>query len=66
MTKLRTSPHRLGIEVGRWARPNRIPVDERKCITCNKLEVEFHFLLECSLYNDLRNQYIKKVLLEKT
>ena len=48
------------LEVGRWARPNRIPIDERKCITCNKLEDEFHFLLECSLYNDLRNQYIKK------
>ena len=60
MTKLRTSSHRLEIEVGRWARPNRIPIDERKCITSNKLEDELHFLLECSLYNDLRNQYIKK------
>ena len=60
MTKLRTSSHRLEIEVGRWARPNRILIDEGKCITCNKLEDEFHFLLECSLYNDLRNQYIKK------
>ena len=29
MTKLRTSSHRLEIEVGRWARPNRIPIDER-------------------------------------
>ena len=28
MTKLRTSSHRLEIEVGRWARPNRIPIDE--------------------------------------
>ena len=54
MKKLRTSSHRLEIEVGRWARPNRIP------ITCNKLEDEFHFLLECSLYNDLRKQYIKR------
>ena len=40
--------------------PNRIPIDERKCITCNKLEDEYNFLLECSLYNDLRNQYIKE------
>ena len=60
MTKLRTSSHRLEIEVGRWARQNRIRIEERKCITCNKLEDEFRFLLECSLYNDLRNQYIKK------
>ena len=60
MTKLRVSSHRLEIEVGRWTRPNRTPVDERKCRYCNKLEDEFHFLLECTLYEDLRKQYIKK------
>ena len=57
MTKLRTSSHRQEIEIGIWTMPNRIPVDERKC---NKLEDKFPFLLECSLYNNLRNQYIKK------
>ena len=31
--------------------------DGRKCKECNKLEDEFHLLLECSLYNDLRKQY---------
>ena len=60
MSKLRVSSHRLEIEVGRWARPNRTPVVERKCRYCNKLEDEFHFLLECTLYVDLRKQYIKK------
>ena len=60
MTKLRVASHRLEIEVGRWARPNRVPVDERKCRHCNTLEDEFHFLLECSLYRELRIQYIKR------
>lgn len=60
MTKLRVASHRLEIEVGRWARPNRVPIDERKCRHCNKLEDEYHFLLECVLYADLRKQYIKK------
>ena len=60
MKKIRTSSHRLKIEGRRWARPNRIPIDERKCRTCNKLGDGFHFLLECSFYNDLRKQYIKK------
>ena len=32
-----------------------IPVNERKC---NVLEDEYHFVLECSLYNELRKQYI--------
>ena len=63
MTKLKVSSHRLEIEVGRWARPNRTPVDERKCRYCNKLEDEFHFFIDCTLYEDLRKQYIKKVFL---
>ena len=54
------SSHRLEIEVGRWARPNRIPLDQRNCRACNKLEDEFHFLLECRLYNEIRKKYIKK------
>ena len=45
MTKLRVASHRLEIEVGRWARPNRVPIDERKCRLCNKLEDEFHFFI---------------------
>ena len=60
MTKLRVASHRLEIEVGRWAKPNRIPIADRKCRTCNSIEDEFHFLLECNLYNDLRVQYIKR------
>ena len=60
MTKLRVASHRLEIEVGRWAKPNRIPIDERKCRFCNKLEDEFHFILECDLYKELREHYIKK------
>ena len=60
MTKLRVASHRLEIEVGRWARPNRVPIDERKCRLCNKLKDEFHFLFECILYSDLRKQYIRK------
>ena len=34
LSKLRISPHRLEVEAGRWARPNRIPVDERKRSSC--------------------------------
>ena len=35
MKKLRVFSHRL--EIGRWTRPNRTPIDERKCRYCNKL-----------------------------
>ena len=60
MTKLRVASHRLEVEIGRWARPNRVPVDERKCRHCNTLEDEFHFMLQCGLYRELRMQYIKR------
>ena len=60
LSKLRVSSHRLEIEVGRWSRPNRIPIDERKCRVCDKLEDEFHFLLECQLFTDLRIKYLKR------
>ena len=60
MTKLRVSSHRLEVEIGRWSRPVSTPFDERKCRICDKLEDEFHFLFECSLYADLRKQYISR------
>lgn len=58
ISKLRVSSHRLAIESGRWARPNSIPINERKCSICLVLEDEFHFILECQLYVDLRKSYI--------
>ena len=51
----RVSAHRLEVETGRWHKPVAVPFNERKCRTClNCLEDEFHFLLECPLYHELR------------
>lgn len=58
LTRLRVSSHRLQIEVGRWHKPNKIPLENRKCQSCLCLEDEFHFILECPLYMDLRLDYI--------
>ena len=60
LTRLRLSSHRLEIEMGRWHKPQIIPRNERKCQLCNTLEDEFHFLLECPLYHDLRILYINR------
>lgn len=60
LTRLRLSAHRLSIETGRWHKPNKIPRNERKCQICNSIEDEFHFILECTNYNDIRKKYIKK------
>ena len=58
------SPHRLEIEMGRWARPERIEFDDRKCKLCKKLEDEFHFVLECPLYDDIRKNSLVITTLE--
>ena len=60
MTRFRVSAHRLETESGRWHKPQKNPYNDRKCQLCNVLEDEFHFLLECPLYSDLRKNYIKK------
>ena len=56
--KYRTSAHKLNIESGRFL---NIPRNERKCQVCNlqDIEDEYHFILICPVYRDLRIQYIK-------
>ena len=54
------SSHRLEIEAGRWVRVNRVPVNERKCTLCSVMEDEYHFVIECQRYTELRKKYIPK------
>jgi len=58
LTRLRVSSHRLQIQSGRWARPNAIPIHGRKCLECNVVGDEYHVVLECNIYTDLRTQYV--------
>ena len=61
LARLRLSSHHLRIETARYSnqfteRNNRV------CTICNSrdLEDEFHFVLICPCYSDLRKKYIKK------
>ena len=49
LTRLRTSSHQLMTEIGRYHRPP-IPVEDHLCPTCNVIEDEEHFMLECTQY----------------
>ena len=60
VSRLRVASHRLEIEAGRWARPNRIPINDRICRVCKVLEDEYHFVIKCRLYEELRNKHIPK------
>ena len=55
-SQFRIFSHHLEIELGRY---NNIGRYERKCklCNCNMVESEYHFLLCCPIYNDLRRKY---------
>lgn len=61
MTRLRLASHSLRIQTGRFG-PNRIDREHRTCLLCEKTEVEdeFHFVLVCHVFADLRKKYIDK------
>lgn len=60
LTRLKVSSHMLKVESGRWCRPERTPLDDKKCKICHILENEYHVILECQLYTGLRKRLISK------
>ncbi len=50
----------LSIETCRWG---SIPLEDRICKMCDSLVVEdeYHFIFHCSLYNNIRDQFIQHV-----
>jgi hypothetical protein len=59
LTKLRLSSTGLSIETG-WHGSNRIDRNRRTCQLCNSVDIEddYHFVLICPCYKDLRIMYI--------
>ena len=59
LSRFRLSSHSLEIETGRY---NNISRENRKCNLCsqNTVESEYHFLLCCTVYSELRNKYCIK------
>ena len=62
-TQLRISSHDLCIETGRYTRPAVTPISERLCKFCNidKIEDEFHVIMECNYYEELRKLLFDKL-----
>ena len=58
LTRLLTSAHRLRIETGRRELPHPPPRHQRLCLVCRKMDDEYHFILECSVLQDLRVRLI--------
>ena len=60
MAQLRFGILPLNIETGRFRNQ---PVQDRLCTLCefNEIEDKCHFLFKCSLYSDLRNDWITNI-----
>ena len=58
IAEFRTSDHCLQIETGRYI---NIPHQQRLCTTCNILEDEYHFFLNCHLNQQPRNLLINTI-----
>ena len=61
MSRFRLSSHNLKIETGRY-KQERIERSMRKCQLCNHQDIkdEYHFLLICPVYSDIRKKYISR------
>jgi len=61
-TNLRISCHSLRIESGRHTSP-KTSIEDRLCIYCdlNKIEDEYHFVMECGLYNNQRLHFLSDI-----
>ena len=57
LLKFRTGNHNLPIEAGRF---NNTPLVDRICPFCYRLGDEYHYILECSKFENARNKYLKK------
>ena len=64
ISKLRLSSHQLLIETGRHKNVER---KNRKRTLCNlnEIEDEFHFILVCPFYKEIREMYLKKYYCKK-
>ena len=62
MTKFRLSSHKLMVERGRWL---KVPLTDRLCVCCKKLEDEFHVICECPRYSCIMKLYIKPYYVRK-
>ena len=52
----RLSNHKICIETGRYNDPS-IPREYRKCVICNILEDEHHFMFICPTFNNIRMRF---------
>ena len=62
LTKLRLGSHHFMVERGRWANLEFI---DRICFTCNEVEDEYHVVMTCRKYDDIRSKHLPTSLYKR-
>ena len=62
LTKLRLGSHNFNIERGRW---RKLELIDRICFSCGEIEDEYHVVMCCTKYDDLRQKYLPSSLFKK-
>ena len=57
VSKLRLGSHNFNIERGRW---KKLDLVDRICLLCGDIEDEYHVVMCCKKYDDLRKKYIPR------
>ena len=50
----------IKLETGRYGQ-NRLPVDQRLCESCGVVEDEYHVLMDCEMYRDIRHNLFNEI-----
>jgi hypothetical protein len=68
LARFRCANHKLAIEVGRHAKPVKVPIELRQCRLCSlgAIEDEDHFLLVCPAYQHVRERFRGQLPLSPT
>ena len=64
IAKIRLGSHNFYNERGKWQCP-KIEYTSRLCTECDEIEDEFHIILQCKRFNQLRKRYLPKELYER-
>ena len=66
LNQTQVSSHKFLVERGRWVKP-KINYHERLCTLCdeNDIEDEYHILMKCKYFVNLREKYISKKYYER-
>ena len=59
-TKFRCGVALIKIETSRYC-VNRVPSEARLCMQCSRIEDEFHVIMQCPLYDDIRSSCLNSI-----